>query len=135
MGRDNDFEFADELENRAPLLVGGMGGVPFGPTKNQLTTCGLIDFENFDVRSGFINDTWLLFVWGTIPTISMKVSLSPRIYVDQPEYWGIEVVGCLPPIVLPATGTFAEVLDVTNFMGKKGLEIIGATKSERWQKP
>jgi hypothetical protein len=32
----------------------------------------------------------------------MQVSLIPRIYVVQPEYWEIEVVGSLPGIGLPA---------------------------------
>lgn len=135
MGGDDDFDFSDVMEKCAPFAAQTTGDVTFGAGRKQPTTCGLIDYDSFDVRPGKINDTWFLFVRGTTPTISMRVSLCPCIYVDQPEYWGIEVVGCLPPIVLPAKGTFAEVLDVTNFMGKKGLEVIGATKSDRWQKP
>ena len=62
----------------------------------------LIDFDDVDVRPGFIPNTFILIVSGTKPYINMKVELAPRVYVKQPDYWGIEVVGSLPGVGLPA---------------------------------
>jgi hypothetical protein len=58
----------------------------------------------------------------------------PLIYIQQPEYWGIEVVGCLPGIGLPeAPYTISIPLD--GITGTKGIEVIGATRSEKREFP
>lgn len=131
MGGDNGFPVSPEVAEKFPFF-GGDNGFDFGPQDNTMRTCGLVDFEAFQVNAGIVNNTWFLTVFGTKPTVSMKVELRPRIYIRKPEYWGIEVVGCVPPIVLPTVGPFTESIPVTDFMGTKGIEVIGATKSKTW---
>lgn len=95
------------------------------------SACRLIPFEETEVRPGFINDTFFLIVSGTKPYLNMKVSLVPRIYVQQPEYWGIEVVGCLPGgIGLPALAPYTVTIPLDGIRGKKGIEVIGANDSK-----
>jgi hypothetical protein len=91
----------------------------------------LIDFETAEVRGGIVPGTHFLIVSGQTPCINMEVALSPRIYTDCPEYWGIEVVGHLPNgICLTAVGRFHEVIPLTDIIGYAGVEVIGATKHE-----
>ena len=42
----------------------------------------LIDFDDVDVRPGFIPNTFILIVSGTKPYINMKVELAPRVRVN-----------------------------------------------------
>jgi hypothetical protein len=94
--------------------------------------CRRIDFEKIDIRPGIVNGTWILVVRGTKPCINMKVQLVPYVYIQQPDYWGIEVVGCLPDgICLPATAPYVESIPLAGITGKKGIEVIGATKQEK----
>ena len=102
-------------------------GTVLPPTES----CRLIDFETVDVVPGIIKNTWFVIVSGTKPCVNMTVELRPRIYVRQPEYWGIEVVGCLPGVCLPATAPYHVSLPLAGILGTKGIEIIGATKREK----
>ncbi len=98
----------------------------------QSESCRLIDYESYKVIPGIVNNTFFLIVQGTKPCINMEVRLSPLFYVTCPEYWGIEVVGCLPGgICLPATGNYDEVIPLAGVTGYKGIELIGASKKER----
>jgi hypothetical protein len=95
-------------------------------------TCRRIDFENVELRPGIVNGTFFLVVTGKTPCINMKVSLIPLIYIKCPEYWGIEVVGCLPNgICLTAIGSFTEFIPLAGVTGSVGIEVIGATKTEQ----
>ncbi len=67
----------------------------------QADSCRTIDFEKAEVVPGIVNNTWFLVVSGVKPYMNMKVELIPVVYITQPEYWIIEVVGCLPGIGLP----------------------------------
>ena len=60
------------------------------------SSCRLIDFEKAEVRPGIVSGTYILIVNGIKPYLNMQVNLVPLVYVRQPEYWGIEVTGCLP---------------------------------------
>jgi hypothetical protein len=95
----------------------------------QPESCRLIDFERAEVRV-LPNNRYLLVVSGTKPCINMKVELVPLVYIQQPEYWGIEVVGCLPGgICLPAIASYSvDLLDPP--LGSKGIEIIGASQRQ-----
>jgi hypothetical protein len=108
---------------------------PFPLAKNELKACKLIDFDSINIVPGIVNDTWILVVSGKTPTQSMKVSLMPLVYVRQPEYWEIQVVGCVSGITLPAQGTFTEWLPLDNCRGTKGIEVVGATKREKREVP
>ena len=95
-------------------------------------SCRLIDFEKAEVRPGIIPNTFFLTVRGTKPCINMQVNLVPLVYVRCPEYWGIEVVGCLPDgICLPATEPYVESIPLAGVTGSKGIEVIGANKKEK----
>jgi hypothetical protein len=62
----------------------------------------------------------------------MEVSLTPLVYVRQPEYWGIEVIGCLRGgIVLAPTAPYIVILPLNGTIGTQGIEVIGATRSEK----
>src|SRR5262245_19280342 len=95
------------------------------------TTCRLIAFDTVQIVHGVVRRTFFLLVSGVKPRATMQVELRPRIYVVQPEYWGIEVVACQTGIGLPHTAPYTVALDITHFLGKKGIEVIGATKSEK----
>ena len=68
----------------------------------------------------------------------MQVDLSPLIYIDCPEYWGIEVIGRLPGgVCLTAVKPFtiSLPLDGGNIIGSLGIEVIGANKKETFKVP
>jgi hypothetical protein len=102
----------------------------------------LIDFEEASVvtdRPPAFPPQFLM-VSGRKPYANMWVDLVPLVYIGRPEYWGIEVVGRLPlGIGLPSEEAHHGVTyDVTiplysGLTGTKGIEIIGATRSERME--
>lgn len=94
-----------------------------------------IDFEKAEIIAGFVNDTYFLVVSGTKPYLNMEVRLIPLIYVRKPEYWGIEVIGILPNIGLPATAPYHVHIPLEGITGTNGVEVIGATSSEKFDVP
>jgi hypothetical protein len=94
-------------------------------------SCRLIDFDKVEVVPGIVPKTWFLIVSGNKPYVTMRVDLSPRVYIQQPEYWGIEVVGCMSGIGLPAVTPYVAFLPLQGVIGTKGIEVIGATRSEK----
>jgi hypothetical protein len=99
------------------------------------TMCRLIDFDKIQVVPGFVPKTFFLIVTGTKPWVTMDVRLVPRVYIVQPEYWGIEVTGCQGGIGLPQAAPYTAVLDITHVLGKRGIEVVGATRSEKRDVP
>jgi len=74
----------------------------------------------------------ILIVRGEAPCLNMNVSLSPLIYIECPEYWGIEVIGSLPGcICLTAMKPFVLALPLDGIIGSKGIEVLGARRSEQ----
>ncbi|HKR50061.1 MAG TPA: hypothetical protein VJT72_10845 [Pseudonocardiaceae bacterium] len=61
----------------------------------------------------------------------MQVNLVPLAYIRQPEYWGIEVIGCPPEVGLPAIGDYVAKLELNGTMGTRGVEVIGANSSKK----
>jgi hypothetical protein len=99
-------------------------------------SCRLVDFKASEITSGPDEGDWFLTVRGETPCLNMKVDLNPLIYVDKPDFWGIEVVGCLPSgICLDAIGHFAETIFLNGAIGKQGIEVIGASRRERHKIP
>lgn len=94
-------------------------------------TCRRIDFDSFDVVPGFVPNTFILIVTGKKPWSTMNVQLSPLVYIDRPDYWGIEVIGCQSGIGLPVTAPYTVALDISGVIGTKGIEVIGASRSEK----
>jgi hypothetical protein len=100
------------------------------------SSCRLIDFKEAEIRSGIVSGTYILIVRGTKPYLNMQVNLIPLVYIRQPEYWGIEVIGCLPGgIGLPATEPYIVSLPLNGTLGTQGIEVIGATRSEKISVP
>lgn len=95
-------------------------------------SCHVVEFENAEIATRpMFPPYYVLVVSGTKP-VSMKVDLVPLIYVQQPDYWGIEVVGSLPSgIVLPAFGPYTVSLSLAGVTGTEGIEVIGANRSEQ----
>ncbi|GAA2826505.1 hypothetical protein [Nonomuraea rubra] len=95
----------------------------------------LIDFEEARVVPGIVPRSFILIVSGTKPYLNMSVSLSPLVYIQQPEYWGIEVIGSLPGIGLPATAPYTVSLPLDGILGTKGIEVIGAGNRKTFDVP
>ena len=89
-----------------------------------------IDFDSAGVVGNFPGGE-ILIVRGEAPCLNMDVRLSPRVYITCPEYWGIEVVGSLPGgFCLPAMKPFAIAIRLAGITGSRGIEVIGARRSE-----
>jgi heat shock protein HslJ len=74
-----------------------------------------------------------LTVSGNQPYFHMDVRLEPLVYVQQPDYWGIEVTGCMPgdvglPVAVPYTVTY----EFAGTLGTRGIEVIGSNHTERF---
>ncbi|MFI5841677.1 hypothetical protein ACIA8K_18405 [Catenuloplanes sp. NPDC051500] len=96
------------------------------------TTSRLIDFESADViMLKTFPPQYVLRVKGTKPWANMTVGLVPLVYVRQPEYWEIEVVGTLAGVGLPVETPYEVSLPVTSTLGTVGVEVVGATTRER----
>jgi len=98
----------------------------------QSEACRLIDFDEADVVTlEIFPPQHILVVSGMKPYRNMDVSLRPRVYIQQPEYWGIEVVGSLPGFGLPVMTPYTVSIRLAGIMGTEGIEVIGATRSEK----
>ncbi len=95
-------------------------------------SCRVIDFDSAQVVTLRTRPPrHVLVVSGEKPYFNMEVSLSPLVYIKQPEYWGIEVVGCLPEVGLPTVTPYVVRLDLNGTIGTCGIEVIGASRSEK----
>jgi hypothetical protein len=97
------------------------------------SSCRLIDCEQAEVRPCIVSGTYILIVRGTKPYLNMEVSLIPLVYFRQPDFWGIEVTGCLPGGIGVASPTapYVASLPLNGIIGTQGIEVIGATRSEK----
>jgi hypothetical protein len=90
-----------------------------------------INFDSAEIVGNFPGG-YILIVRGEAPCLNMEVRLSPLIYIECPEYWGIEVLGSLPGnICLTAMKPFVEIILLTGITGCKGIEVLGARRSEQ----
>lgn len=97
------------------------------------TSTRLIDFDTVEIHTlESLPPQHVLVVSGTKPYINMEVTLEPLVFIRQPEYWGIEVVGRLPGgIGLPALAPYQVSIPLAGITGTQGIEVIGATRKER----
>jgi len=97
----------------------------------------LIDFERAQILTlESFPPQFVLRVTGTKPFLNMEVQLVPLMFVQQPEFWGIEVVGRLPGgIGLPALAPYDVSIPLSGIIGTKGIEVIGASRSKRIRVP
>ncbi len=92
-------------------------------------SCRLISFDKYEVLE---SNPPVLVVSGTAPCANMEVSLQPAVYIACPEYWRIEVVGCLPGgICLTALKPFRITISLGGIIGSEGMEIAGSNKVEQ----
>ena len=98
----------------------------------QPVSTRLIDFEHSEILTlESFPPQYVLVVSGRKPYWNMRVALSPLTYIRQPEYWGIEVIGSVGERVLPSPGAPYTVSLPLTSIGTCGIEVIGATRSER----
>ncbi|MGH2585772.1 MAG: hypothetical protein ACRDJE_12735 [Dehalococcoidia bacterium] len=76
-----------------------------------------------------------LHVSGIKPFAKMTVKLMPLIYVRQPEYWGIEVVGSLRGRTIPAKIPYTVSLPLAGTLGSRGIQVLGANRSDTFDVP
>ena len=96
-----------------PFTQGSDAGFPAAATAPDFPlksgeSCKRIDFDDYKVVSGIAENTWLLLVWGKMPSGYMTVSIAPVFNATPPAYWEIHVVGCMATTQLSESDTFAE---------------------------
>jgi hypothetical protein len=146
-GEREDYAFsivgvdADLLRIRRESLSSGYASVPCASDEQMrrfteappATTSRLLDFDYADVVTlESFPPQFVLRVSGTKPIANMQVQLVPLVFIQQPEYWGIEVVGSLSGIGLPALAPYEVSLPLAGSLGKKGIEVIGASRVQRF---
>jgi hypothetical protein len=92
-----------------------------------------IDFEYAEVVTlESFPPQLVLVVSGTKPFLNMEVTLRPVVFIRQPEFWTIEVIGRLPGgIGLPALAPYTATLRLEGSIGTKGVEVVGATRRQQ----
>jgi hypothetical protein len=110
----------------------GMMGIGL---ENDLHLSRRINFTKAEVRPGILPKTYFLIVSGTKPNLNMDVRLRPLIYIQQPEYWGIEVIGTPSGLGIPVTAPYHVFKSLTGIIGKRGIEVIGANKTKKIKVP
>jgi hypothetical protein len=73
---------------------------------------------------------YVLQVSGVKFSPSMTVKLMPLVYVRQPEYWEIEVVGGLSGAAIPVKTPYTVSLPLGGTLGSRGIQVIGANRSD-----
>jgi hypothetical protein len=94
----------------------------------DFTDASLVTLRTFPPRH-------ILRVSGTKPYADMRVELVPLVYIRQPEYWEVEVVGSLRGAGLAGPAPYTESLEVTATIGTRGLQVVGASTAERFDVP
>jgi hypothetical protein len=144
--RQQDFSFqivdvdTRELKiRRIPVVAGPPMDDPHQPDMGMLPPAQShrrIDFEKAAVRvfESFPPQR-VLVVSGVKPYMNMAVELVPVVYIRQPEYWEIEVVGSLRGVGLPAQERYTVSLNLAASTGSKGIVVMGATRLQRFNVP
>src|SRR5688500_7580023 len=101
--------------------------------KPQETTEAPIDFEEAVVISPMIYPPRPVLVVSGRKAHPMTVRLVPRTYLQQPEYWGIDVIGVTEagPMLMITNIPYMVDLDLAGCTGTRGVEVFGATMTEQ----
>lgn len=98
--------------------------------------CHAIDFNAVDIQWNRAGGYYQLTVSGLKRFANMRVSLSHKSYGARPPYWATVVVGCWKNfIVIPIPTPYYVTMPLTQFVGTRGVEIVGATKVVRRRVP
>jgi hypothetical protein len=109
----------------APSIPDG-GGPPEKEEGSPARSCPLARFDRAEVKPGGREDTHVLIVFGTKPSSNVEISLNPFVYVQQPDWWEIEVVACRRGVGTPVQVPYVATLDLRGSVGKKGVRVLGA---------
>jgi hypothetical protein len=90
-----------------------------------------VDFDWVSIEAGTADHSAVVSVGGIKHWLNLRIELVPRCYQRRPVYWCIEVVGALPGYGVPAFVDYNVTLALDGIRGDQGIEIVGATKSER----
>lgn len=90
-----------------------------------------VDFDWVEIEAATSDHGAVVVVGGIKHWLNLRVELVPRCYQMRPEFWGIEVVGALPGYGVHAFVDYNVILPLDGIRGMQGIEIIGATKTER----
>jgi hypothetical protein len=94
--------------------------------------CYPIDFNSVDIQWYAGRGVYQLTVSGIKPYTNMEVSLSHEAYSGRPAYWRTVVVGCVKNgLVLPIAAPYYITMNLDQFVGTKGVEIVGASRRVR----
>jgi hypothetical protein len=98
----------------------------------------LIDFEEAVAISQMsFPPRPVLVVSGQKPLPTTEVSLVPLVYISQPQYWGIQVIGSVdaggprPTQPIANAWEYRVEIDLQGVTGTEGVEVIGASHTER----
>jgi hypothetical protein len=98
----------------------------------QAESCRLIEFGRVVMLTLKTDPVqYFLVVFGMRFYLDMEVELVPLIYVDRPEWWGIEVVGRLREIGAPAIHSYVAAIPLAGVTGTQGVEVIGAPRTDK----
>ena len=94
--------------------------------------CYPIDFTGIDIEWYAGRGVYQLTVTGMKPYTNMEVSLSHEAYNGRPAYWRTMVVGCVKNgLVMPLASPYYITMNLDKFVGSRGVEIVGASRSVR----
>lgn len=88
------------------------------------------NIEKVDFSCAFISyegDEPQLMVSGEVTRGGGTVSLSPLVYVTQPEYWGVEVLWDTTNALLTVMTPYELSIPLSSITGTKGFTVIGNT--------
>lgn len=100
------------------------------------TSFRLIAYQRAEVLTLESNPPqYVLQVGGLKPSASMTVKLMPLVYVRQPEYWEIEVVGGMRSPAIPVKTPYTVTLPLAGALGSRGIQVLGANRGDRFDVP
>jgi heat shock protein HslJ len=118
-----------------PLLSAGAANASPTPPADE-EVCELVDFQTATVQpvgitAGMpgttINE---LTVTGEVSASNVKVHLEKLVYIRQPEFWGIEVIGCRSGFGAQVITPYKATIQFAGALGTCGIEVIGASTSQ-----
>ncbi|MEG6509104.1 hypothetical protein V6C03_08975 [Methyloligella sp. 2.7D] len=121
-----------------PGVSSGIGPGPrlVKPAFGVAGECQPIDFDNVEIQYYRGRGIYQLKVSGFKKFSNMEVSLSHQSYSRRPAYWTTVVVGCWKNfLVLPVPTPYYVTMPLTDFVGTRGVEIVGATRTVRRNVP
>ena len=94
--------------------------------------CYPIDFNGIAIEWYAGRGVYQLTVTGVKPYMNMDVSLSHEAYNGRPAYWRTVVIGCVKNgLLMPLASPYYITMNLDQFVGSRGVEIVGASRKVR----